>query len=165
MPDQALDCFVVECGLAMAGKVLKMGPDNGRTLLYYPLHDCRFAVGYRFAFDNLDRTFRAGADAGPEPVAEEIAYEPGLIVNDLERPFRTVRDALATACTFRLINADDVPLHRFLLRPVSYNQVSVFRTGNGKNPGTVTNGTAVKEPKNKKVRGVQCRLFSARYGF
>jgi hypothetical protein len=118
MPDQALDCFVVECGLAVAGKMLKMGTDYRRTLFYYPLHHCRFAVGYRFAFDNLDRTFRAGADTGPEPVAEEITYEPGLIVNDLDRPFRTIRDALAAACTFRFVNADDIPLHCFLLRPV-----------------------------------------------
>ena len=60
-------------------------PENrmfGASLPAYGLY-LRHAGG--LTLDNTDRTLRAGAGAGPEPVAEEVGYQPGLPVNELER--------------------------------------------------------------------------------
>jgi len=89
----------------------EMGFDDRTSLFYDIRHHRLLIVGHGLTLDHADRTFRAGADAGPEPVAEKIAHEPGLPVDELERSLRAVRDALAATGAFLSIDADDLPFH------------------------------------------------------
>jgi hypothetical protein len=50
-----------------------------------------------------------GSDTGTKAIAEEIACEPGLPVNELEISLRAVWDALAAPLTFRVVNTEDPP--------------------------------------------------------
>lgn len=109
--DQVLDGLVIQCDLTMAGQVFQVRFYHRGALLDDPCHDSPLIVWLGLAFDHADRTFRTGADAGTKAVTEKIAHEPGFAIDDLQRSLRTVGDALATTGAFRIVNADDLPLH------------------------------------------------------
>ena len=108
---RVLDRLVVESGLAMAGKVLEMRLNDGCPLFCDSCHHGLFIVRHGLPLDYRYRTFGTGADAGAKTVAEEVADKAGLALDQPERPFRAVRDALAAARAFFLIDTDDLPFH------------------------------------------------------
>ena len=59
------------------------------------LHGAALIIGLGFAFFDMDRALRAGADTRAQAVAEQIADQTRLSVNDLQRAFRTPGYALA----------------------------------------------------------------------
>jgi hypothetical protein len=60
---------------------------------------------------DCDGAFRTMPEAGSQAVAEEVADQPGLAVNDLERPFRTARNAQSATVALALVNANDFAPH------------------------------------------------------
>src|SRR5208337_3145950 len=108
---QVLDCLVVECYLAIAGKVLQVRFDDRCSLLCDSSHHDLLIVRHRIALDHRDRSLRTRTYAGPKPVAEKVADQPGFPFDQLERSFRAVRDALAASSTFPVFYADDLPFH------------------------------------------------------
>ena len=108
---QVFYCLVVQVRLPVAGKVFEMCLYDRHALLCNGRHHSLLIIGRRFPLCNGDRAFRAGPDTGAETIAEDIAYEPGFPVNDLQRPFRAVRDALAASRAFRFVDTDDLPFH------------------------------------------------------
>ena len=124
--DQVLNRLVVQVRLAVTREMLEMGFDDGNSLFYDHCHHRLLVIWHGFALDDADRTLRAGADAGTEAVAEEVAHEPCLPVKDLECPFRAVRDALAASRALLFIDADDLTLH-VLLPPYLILRIAVVR--------------------------------------
>jgi hypothetical protein len=98
----------------MSCKMLEMCFDHRGSLLYDIRHHGLLIVGDSLTPDYADRAFRAGADAGAKAVAEEVAHEPGLSPDDLQRSLRAVRDALAASGAFLFIDTDDLAFHVFL---------------------------------------------------
>ncbi len=67
-----------------------------------------FVEGLRLSFLNSDGPLRAIAQAGPQAIAVLVLYQAGLAVDDLNRPFRTGRNAQSTAVALRFINLNDL---------------------------------------------------------
>jgi hypothetical protein len=109
--DQVFDCRIVQILLTLAEQVFEMCFDHRRSLLCNVCHHGLLIVRNSLALDDADRPFRTGTDAGAKTVAEEVAHEPCLPFNELERSFGTVRDALAASRAFLFIDADDLPFH------------------------------------------------------
>jgi hypothetical protein len=109
--DQVLNSLVVQCHLPVTGKVFEVGFDDGRTLPYNRFHHSPLVVRRCLALNNRDRSLRAGSDACPEPVTEEVGDKPRFSFDDLEGPLRAVRDALAASRAFRFIDSDNLAFH------------------------------------------------------
>jgi hypothetical protein len=108
---QVFNRLVIQISLPMAGKVLEMGFDDGCTLSHDILHYRLFIVGDGFALDDDDRALGAGPDASAEAVAEQVAYEPCLTIDDLNSSLRAVRDALPASRAFIFVDANYLPFH------------------------------------------------------
>ena len=61
------------------------------------VHHLAFVIGFSLALDGFDRPLRAGADARTESIAEQVANQTRLFVDDLQRPLGAIRNAIATA--------------------------------------------------------------------
>jgi hypothetical protein len=109
--DQVLYGLIVELPLPMTKEMLEMGPDNRCSLFCDIPHYGLLIIGNSLAFDNADRTLRAGADAGAKAITEKVAYKPGFSPDQLQGSLRAVRDALAASRAFLLIDADDPAFH------------------------------------------------------
>ena len=72
-------------------------------------------VGFGLPLHHADGLFRAMTDAGPQAVAEEIAEQPGLPVDDLQRSFGAARDAQTAPGAFLFVDFYDFSLHMLLL--------------------------------------------------
>jgi hypothetical protein len=108
---QVVNRLVIEFHLPMAGKMFEMGFDHRFSLPDNGLHHGFLIVGYSFSLDDTDRSFGAGAYAGPETIAEEITYEPCLSINELKCSLRAVRDALPASRAFGIVDIDYLPFH------------------------------------------------------
>ena len=92
-------------------QMLQMGLDGVGALPDDVLHHLALIVGFGLPFDDLNRAQRTLADAGAKAIAEEVADQPRLAVDQLECPFRAVGDAFAAAVAFRFIDLDNFSLH------------------------------------------------------
>ena len=108
---QVFNCQVIEFYLPVAAKMFEMRLYNRCTLFYNIFHDGLLIVGYSLPLDDAYRSFGACADAGSETIAEEIAYEPGLPIDDLKGTLRAVRDTLAASRALVIVNTDYFTFH------------------------------------------------------
>ena len=74
-----------------------------------------FVKDVGFAFDNLERTGRAGADAITEPIAEVFLHEFGFSVHQLQGALGTADDAVAATVAEIFVDFDNLTFHRVLL--------------------------------------------------
>jgi hypothetical protein len=65
----------------------------------------------RLPLNDPQRILWAVTQTGPEPVAVDIADQPGLTIHYLNGPLSTIRDAQAAAVAKILIYLHDLPLH------------------------------------------------------
>ena len=108
---RSLDRLVVESGLPMAREMFEMCPDDRRPLFYDSCHDGLSSYG------TASRSITEIAPSGQVPIQ---APRPSQKMSLTRRafpsisrsaPFRAVRDALAAARAFLLIDTDDLPFH------------------------------------------------------
>ncbi len=90
--------------LVVVFEVMEMRPDGAGPLLHDVCHYFLLVIGFGFAFLDSDRSQRAFAQAGAEPVAEEVANQPRLSVYYLQCPFRAAGNAVAAAVAQFLID-------------------------------------------------------------
>jgi hypothetical protein len=57
----------------------------------------------------------------PQPIAKDFADQPGFTVNDLERPFVTVRNAEPAAVAFFFVNFNDLSFNHYAFRANRFN--------------------------------------------
>jgi hypothetical protein len=109
--DQVLNSLIIQRDLPVTCEMFEMSFDDRHTLPDNRFHHSIFVIGRCLAFDNRDRSLGAGACAGSKTIAEEIAYEPCLSVNELQGSLRAVRDALAASRAFFIVDTDYLPFH------------------------------------------------------
>jgi hypothetical protein len=111
---QVFKRLFIQISLPVAGKVFEMGFDDGCALPHDVLHYRLFIVRSGFTLDDADRAIGAGPYARAQAVAEQVAYESSLTVDDLDGSLRAVRDALPASRAFVFVDADDLPFHRIV---------------------------------------------------
>jgi hypothetical protein len=99
----------------MARQMIEMGLDDVRALSHDIIHDRLFIVGLGLTLDDTDRAYGAGTDAGAKAVAEEVAYEPRLSIDELNSSLRAVRDTLPAARTFTIVDTNNLPFHNYFV--------------------------------------------------
>lgn len=95
----------------MITEVIKVGQDGISSLRNHGFHHFTLIIGFCFTFNDFNRTFRAVADAGTKTIAEQIADQSCLTVNQLHGPFMTIGNADATSVAFLFINLNNFPFH------------------------------------------------------
>ena len=104
-------------GLAVLVQVPQVGPQGGGA----HGQDSRQGAGLvvRRRFPGLDGDGAAGtfANAGAQAVAGDLAHQPGLAFDHLQRALRAAFGAKAAAVTFRFVDSDDLAFHGGLLEP------------------------------------------------
>ena len=92
----------------MIAEMLEMRLDHGGALLDHVGHHLSLVVGLGLAFFDRDGALRTMPKAGPQAVAQEFAHQPGFAVDQLDRPLRTVGNAVAAAVALFLVDPDDL---------------------------------------------------------
>ena len=88
-------------------EMLEVGADRVGALPRDVGHDPALVVGLGLPLRQRDGPFRAVADAGAKAVAEKVAHQPHLSVDDLQGAFGTVGEAQAAAGALLLVDCDD----------------------------------------------------------
>jgi hypothetical protein len=98
-------------GLVVFAQMLEMGRKHVSPLRHYIGHNLALIVGLGFPLDHADGPLGAIIQAGSQPVAKQISYQPGLAINYLQGTFRAIRDTDPTAVAFCLVDLNDLAFH------------------------------------------------------
>jgi hypothetical protein len=109
--DEVLNSLIIQRDLPVTCEMFEMGFDDRDTLFHDRFHHGSFVIWYCLAFNNRDRSFRAGSYTGSETITEEIAYETCFTIDKLKRSLRAVRDTLTASRAFGIVNTDYLPFH------------------------------------------------------
>ena len=121
---QVLPRLFKVCFFVMGGQVIEVGADDIGALGRDIGHDAHLVIGFGLTFFDADGAQRAGADAGAQSVAEKVGDQPGLVVDELQRPFGTIGQALSAAIAYVLVNENDISFHVVLLSLMVSNSSS-----------------------------------------
>lgn len=115
---QVFNCLFIEALLAMPQEVFKMSGDNRWPLGNNIGHHGLLVIGPGFPFNDRNRSFRACADTGAKPIAEEVAHEACFPLNQLQCSLRTIGDALAASRALFFVDMNDLSFHGILFRKI-----------------------------------------------
>lgn len=59
-------------------------------------------------FFNGDSALRAGPQTSTQPIAQFLGHQPGFAIDDPQRPFSAIGNAVAAAIALFLVNANDL---------------------------------------------------------
>jgi CHASE2 domain-containing sensor protein len=77
------------------------------------LHDLALAVRLGLALLDPDGAHRAFADAGPQPIAEQVADQARLAIDQLQGALGTVGNAIPAAVAQLRVDVNDPAFHGF----------------------------------------------------
>ena len=109
---QPSDSFGKQTRFAMIFQVNEMRPGCCGALFDDVLHDAAFIIRNGFALDDAHGSGRTLSDARAKSVAEKVADKPRLSVDELQRAFGAVWDAVAAAVAAVGIDFNDFAFHK-----------------------------------------------------
>jgi hypothetical protein len=87
--------------------VFEVGTDGVRAQGYDVRHHAALVVRFGFPLGERDRALGAVAHAGAKAIAEQVAHQARLAVDDLQRALGAVRDAEPAAVALLFVDGDD----------------------------------------------------------